>query len=305
MTRAAGTRLVLVASIILGVGLLASPAANAQSSGKKSPVVSSQVCGTSLGNGGIPATGSIGATRAAVAAIEDTIAAEQLCITDLSEQYDQATYHLQQIDGALAATRVRLAGARRNVSDTRSQLRSAALDAYMYDEPAVELGSMFSGTSDTSSLQNAYVSDVLGNISGDLDAMRAAQQRLVAAEQLLLSERGRAAAEAAAAHRTEVEAAAETSATEATLSQVKGKLAVEVAQAAALKAEQDAAEVAAATSARIKQQEALKAEQAAQVAQSLGDGASATSAANKAAAGAGEPTGSPPPDPVRTGPGEL
>jgi cell wall-associated NlpC family hydrolase len=240
-----------------------------------------------------------------VTAIEQTIANEELCITDLSEQYDQATYHLQQIDLALSATKVKLAAAQRGVSGTRSQLQSAALAAYMYDEPAVELGSMFSGTTDTSSLQNAYVSDVLGNISGDLDALRTAQQHLLATQHLLLSERAKAASDAAAAQRTEVQAAAETRASEATLSKVKGRLAAQVAAAAALKAAQDAAEVAASASARIKQQDALAAEQAAQVAQSLGHGASATSAANKAAAAAGDPTGSPPPHPTGGGPGEI
>ncbi len=87
---------------------------------------------------------------------------------------------------------------------------------------------------------------------------------------------------------------------------MKGRLAAQVAAAAALKAEQDAAAVLAAASLRIKQQDALKAEQAAQVAQSLGDGASATSAANKAAAAAGEAGGSPPPNPIGgTGRGEI
>ncbi len=304
LARAAGIRLVILASMLLAAGLLSSPTASAQSSGRTPAVDGSQACGTTLGDGGIPATGSIGATRAEVLAIEETIAAEQLCITNLSEQYDQATYHLQQIDHSLTATKVRLAVARKLAGETRSQLQSAALDAYMYDEPAVELGSMFSATSATASLQNAYMGDVLGNISGDLDAMRVAQKNLFDTERLLLSERGRAVAEAASAHRTELEAAAETSASEATLSKVKGRLAVEVAQAAALKAEQEAAEVAAATSVRIKQHEALAAEQAAEVAQSLGDGASATTAANKAAAGAGDQTGSPPPHPTGSGQGE-
>ena len=191
------------------------------------------------------------------------------------------------------------------MAGTRSQLQTAALNAYMFDEPAVELGSMFSGTTDSSSLQNAYISDALGNISGDLAAMRAAEQSLLGTQHQLLSERAQAASEAASAERTEVLAAAETKATEATLSVVKGRLAAQVAVAAAATAKRDAAEVAAAASARIKEQDALEAEQAAQVAQSLGDGGSATTAANKAAGEAGEPTGSPPPDPTGSGPGEV
>lgn len=304
--RTVSTRLTLVAAVLIAVGLFASTPAGAQGHGSSGSSADPSVCGAVPGSDvSVAATGSVRSTRIEVAAIEAKIAAEELCITDLSEQYDQATYRLQQIDTALSATKVRLAAAQRGVSTTRSQLQTAALDAYMYDEPAVELGSMFSGTTDTSSLQNAYVSDVLGNISGDLDALRGAQQHLLATQRLLLSEHAKAASDAATARRTEVQAAAETSATEATLSRVKGRLAAQVAAAAALKAEQDAAEVAAAASARIKQQDALNAEQAAQVAQSLGNGASATSAANKAAAAAGDPTGSPPHDPTGNGPGEI
>ena len=258
--RTISTRLTLVTTVLLVVGLFVAVPAGAQGAARPSSSSSGgpSACGAGTGaSGGIAAGGSIRATRAEVTAIEQTIANEELCITDLSEQYDQATYRLQQIDLALSATKVKLAAAQRGVSATRSQLQSAALAAYMYDEPAVELGSMFSGTTNTSSLQNAYVSDVLGNISGDLDALRAAQQRLLATQHLLLSERAKAASDAAAAQRTEVQAAAETRASEATLSKVKGRLAAQVAAAAALKAEQDAAEVAASASARIKQQDAL------------------------------------------------
>ncbi len=121
LARAAGIRLVILASMLLAAGLLSSPTASAQSSGRTPAVDGSQACGTTLGDGGIPATGSIGATRAEVLAIEETIAAEQLCITNLSEQYDQATYHLQQIDAPLTATKVRLA-----VAETRRRNPLAA-----------------------------------------------------------------------------------------------------------------------------------------------------------------------------------
>ena len=191
LPRRSCTRMAVSMSILLGLGLIAATPSSAQSKGVSGSPRSSQACDSSGKTTGLPAPGTLRVTRAEVAAIESRIAAEQLCITNLSEQYDQATYRLQQVDSALAATKVRLAAAERNVAGTRSQLQTAALNAYMFDEPAVELGSMFSGTTDSSSLQNAYISDALGNISGDLAAMRAAELSLLGTQHQLLSERAK------------------------------------------------------------------------------------------------------------------
>ncbi len=90
---------------------------------------------------------------------------------------------------------------------------------------------------------------------------------------------------------------------------MKGRLAAQVAQAAALQAEHDAAEVASAATARAKEAAALQAEQAAQVAQTLGSGSSSASAAGKAAgaagAGAGKGSGTLPPTPHGNPKGET
>jgi peptidoglycan DL-endopeptidase CwlO len=301
---------VLVAGVLLAGGLPAiSSSAAAASIGSSSRPGTSLPCASPISTQvpEIVASSSIATVRAEVAAIETRIDSEQVCITSLSEQYDQASYRLQQLDAALVTTQVRLRVAERTAAMTLSQLRSAALNAYMYDEPAQQLASYLSELTPTGSLQAAYTTDALGNVTADLKAMQAAAKHLSETKDLLLSERNQAAAEEAGARQAESYATAVANATEAILSKVKGKLAEQVAAQAALQAERDAAEVATAASQRAKQQDALEAEEAAQVAQTLGDGdsiAKADKAAQKAAQKAGDQSRSPPPNPTGDGPGE-
>jgi cell wall-associated NlpC family hydrolase len=298
-------RTALVAIVLL-TGLLLTNSPSGAASTLRSSGISEACAGTgSTGALHIGKSGSVAATRAEVSAIEARLASEQICITSLSEQYDQASYRLQQADSALASTQVRLRTAEQAADNTLADLRSAALNAYMYDEPAEQLASFFSVMTPTGSLQAAYTTDALGNVTADLKAMKAATKRLSETRNLLLSERDQAAAEATRARLAETDATAVTNATEAILSRVKGKLAEQVAAQATLQAERDAAEVARGVSQRQKQLDALEAEEAAQVAQGLGDGSTATKAANKAAQKAGDHSQSPPSHPTGSGPGEV
>jgi peptidoglycan DL-endopeptidase CwlO len=124
--------------------------------------------------------------------------------------------------------------------------------------------------------------------------MESAQKQLSRTLDVLLSERDEAAAQQRRAQSAEAGATAETNATEAILSKIKGVLAQQVAAQATQPAEQDAAAVATAASRQAKQKDALAAEEAAQVAQSLGDGTQAKKAASKAGRSAGDQSGSPP-----------
>jgi len=246
---------------------------------------------------------SIHATKAELAAIESEIAAEQLCVTNLSEQYDTSTYRVQQLTSSIAVNKRRLATSKVDVTLVRHQVQSAVLNSYMYDETAQQLDLLFSGTSVTASLESAYTSDALGNVTNDLHALNVAKQRFEATQNLLVSERTQAASEASAASTAEIAATAETKSTETILKEVKGQLATQVAAEAAAQAAEDAAQVADASSLRLKQADALKAEQAAQVAETLGDGSSAAASAGKAGSGAGDQTGTPPTNPPTGGPG--
>jgi cell wall-associated NlpC family hydrolase len=281
-----------VLAAVAGLLLVSSPGYGATSSRHRTASSGPQSCArpkeTRVSDA---ATGSEKATKAELAAIESAIAAEQLCVTDLSEEYDEATYRLGQLDGDITETRTEIGQASENTHSAMLELRTDALNAYMYDEPPGQIQNLFEGTTVTSLLQSQYTSDALGNISGALTSFRSDEEGLEQTQSLLVAERARAEAQAKTAKTAALEATAESAAAEQILTRVKGRLAAQVAQAAALQAEHDAAEVASAATARAKEAAALQAELAAQVAQTLGSGSSSASAAGKAAGAAGAGSG--------------
>jgi cell wall-associated NlpC family hydrolase len=302
-------RAVVAASTVLSIVFLgASPSGAAGPRPSVGSTMLQSCASTSAPAPQYPGGGSLGTTRAEVSAIESRIAAEQLCITNLSEDYDDAVYRLKNLDAAVGETTVQLHKARLVAHAALLDLRTDALNSYMYDEPGGLLATIFSGTSLTSSIASAYTADALGNVSSALHLLEVAEQHLETTDRRLVSERARAASDARSAKTAALQATAETNATEKTLSRVRGRLAQQVAQAAAARAEQEAREVAAGASKRAKEQAALLAEEAAQVAQTVGAGSSAASAAGKAAAAAGGRTGqhqgTPPRTPQRTTQGE-
>jgi cell wall-associated NlpC family hydrolase len=301
---------VAVLAVVAGILVVSSPSDAATSS--RYPAVNSGSRGctpTRNAPATDAATGSVKATKAELTAIESAISAEQLCVTDLSEEYDNATYRLGQLDAEIETTRTEIEEASQNTHSAMLELRSDALNAYMYDEPPGQIQSLFSGTTVNSLLASQYTSDALGTLSSALSSFRSDQHGLEQTQTRLVAQRARAKEQAATARRAATQATAESAATEQILSRVKGRLAAQIAQAAALQAEKDAAEVADAATARARQAAALAAEQAAQVAQTVGAGSSSASAAGKAAGAAGAGTsrgsGKPPSSPHGNSKGDI
>ncbi|MFZ0666872.1 MAG: NlpC/P60 family protein [Acidimicrobiales bacterium] len=288
--------------LIATLGLMPAGDALASASGGHAqvPPACSNIPALASGTSG----GSISETQSEINEIEQRITAEQDCVSDLSEQYDTATYRLSRLDASIASNTKALDVSEQKVGSTRSLLQSAVLNSYMYDESAQQFDELFEGPGDTAALQNAYTSDALGNVVSDLKAFRGATDELEKTHALLVSERTEASEAVTAARVAESQATQATDAAESTLSQIKGSLARQVAAQAAAQAAQAAAQAQAAANLAAKQAAALKAEQAAQVAETLGDGSAAASSANKASSSAGEHTSSPPPSPGTNTAGE-
>jgi len=234
---------------------------------------------------------AIDTTQAQVDAIEAEFAVQQQTLSQLSEQYDQATVHLGQINAQLAATDAQLSVARQKHAAARHALQVAAVNAYIFDTPSDELGSVFSTPTGSNALHDEYQQTALGNIDAAVLQLQASERQLSATEATLRAQQQQATG-ASAQVGTEHQAAQTTAAaTEATLTQVKGQLAQLVAQRAAQQAEAAAAAANAAASEAARQQAAELAAQAAQVADTFGAGSSAAvqaaDAADQAAAGAG------------------
>jgi cell wall-associated NlpC family hydrolase len=241
---------------------------------------------------GATSQSQISATEAQVAQIESTIAAEQQQSAALDAQYLAAQAKVQQIQAAITATKKELVVTRAHVKVDRIRLNHDAVAAYVYDVPASQMDSLFANSPNRDQARNQYQQAVVGNIDLAVDQLNTEQQRLTATTYLEQSQEQQAASEADQVHALQVQNQNAAAAAEATLSQVKGALATEVAQYAEQQAEAEAAYAAAHP--RNAASAARSATQAATVAVALGgSGASAAaSAANQAAADAGGVTAS-------------
>lgn len=253
-----------------------------------------------------PGATTVAGAQAQVAALETQIAAQQSRVAALSEQFDQSTVHLQTVQAQLAQTDARLTSARQSYRSAEDHLRQDAVNAYMYDEPADDLSTLFSA-SDAGSLRAEYQNAAVGDIDAAVAAVQASERQLAATQSTLRTEVAQATTEANAVRVSEQEAQDATDAAETTLSQVKGQLAQMVAQQAAAAARQAAAAAAAAANEAARQQAAQQASQDAQVAQTVAGGSAtasaATNAANQAATDAGTTAvvGGTPPSPSGAG----
>ncbi len=229
--------------------------------------------------------------QAQVTTLETQIAQQQQQVASLSEQFDQSTVHLQQVQARLTMIRLQLAADKKRYRRAHHQLQVDAVNAYVYDEPATSLSTLFSSTSSTGVLHNEYQDTAIGNVDAAAAAVRSDENRLVATQGTLQGEVLQAETGATAVHNAEQAAQSATSAAETTLSAVKGQLAQMIAEQAAQQAAREAALAAAAADAAARRRAAQKAAEDAQVAQTVGGGSAAataaTNSANQAAGSAG------------------
>ncbi len=113
-----------VIGVIGGMLLVSSPADAAGSSRHPRASSNSRSCGQpnpTLASDA--ATRSVKATKAELVSIETAISAEQLCVTDLSEEYDNATYRLGQLDSQIKQTRTDVAQASQDTQSAMLELK--------------------------------------------------------------------------------------------------------------------------------------------------------------------------------------
>lgn len=234
---------------------------------------------------------TVAGVQAQVATLETQIAQQQQQVAALSEQFDQSTVHLQEVKARLALIRGQLATDKKRYRSAHHQLQVDAVNAYVYDEPATSLSTLFSSTSSTGALHNEYQDTAIGNVDAAAAAVRSDENRLAATEGQLQAQLQQAETGTVAVQNSEQAAQSATTAAETTLSAVKGQLAQMIAQEAAREAAREAAAAAAAANASARRRAAEQAAQAAQVAQTVGGGSAAataaTDSANQAAGSAG------------------
>jgi len=237
----------------------------------------------------VPPSSQISATQAQVASIEATITKEQQQAAALDQQYDGALQELQAVQAQLAVTTANLVRARAKLAVDRKTLAEDAVNAYVFGTPDSGLASIFTTQATKSDARSVYQDTVVGDLTAAAAAVQTQQTQL--GDELVRQQTEEHQASDAATQAQNLRAANEaaTAATEATLHQVQGTLAQQVAAAAEAQAQADAAAAAAAQNQAAAQAAAAAAASAAGVAGAVGGsgaGAAATSAANQAAAGA-------------------
>jgi cell wall-associated NlpC family hydrolase len=245
--------------------------------------------------GPAPNQSQINATKSQVSQVESTLAQEEQQTSVLDGQYDTAEQNLQNAQTALQTIATNLVQERSSVNADKRLVATDAVAAYVYGTPETGFASYFSQSATQNQERNQYTDQIVGNLSKDETALLKSETLLQSQEAAQQSEAAQAQSEAAQAKTLAQSNEQEAAATKATLNQVQGQLAQEVAAAAIQEAQQEAAAAAAARSAAAQQQAAAAAATAATVAGAVGgssSAAAATTAANQAAGTTGPVGGS-------------
>jgi peptidoglycan DL-endopeptidase CwlO len=229
-----------------------------------------------------PAAGdAISDAKAKAAAIESQLEQAQNEMSALSQQYDQAKYHLSQINSSISSTQANIAADQKQVAKDKTTLSKAAVANYISDGSASAQNPIFSGNEATLGATTEYNQIAEGDISLAVDNLHTAESQLNAQENQLQGEQSQAQ------NQVSVEQNA-VSQNQQAISQQQQALSQEQGQIATLVKQQQEAEATAAANAAAAKQAAAKAAAASAAAatqqQSSGAAAAAPSAAVSQAA---------------------
>ena len=245
--------------------------------------------------GPAPNQSQINATKSQVGQVEATLAQEEQQTSILDEKYNTAEQNVQNAQAALQTIATSLVQERSAVKADKQLVATDAVAAYVYGTPETGFASYFSQSATQNQERNQYTNQIVGNLSRDETSLLQSESRLQAQEAAQQSEAAQAQSQAAQAKALAQANEQEAAATKATLNQVQGQLAQEVAAAAIQEAQQEAAAAAAARNAAAQQKAAAAAATAATVAGAVGgvsSAAAATTAANQAGGATGPVGGS-------------
>jgi cell wall-associated NlpC family hydrolase len=217
---------------------------------------------------------SVSSEQAKATQLANEIQAQDQQVAALNEQYDQAQIRVGQLDAQVTQTRGEISQTKSDVASAQANLRVQALQDYMSGGSDNDLEQLFSSGGEQSSETAEYQSVASGNVSNAIDRLNRAEATLTSQENRLQATQAQAQTALNQAATAQQNAQTELTAQQATLSQVKGRIAALVAQQQA----EEAAAQAAAFQQRVAAQQQAAA--AAAAAESAASGSSGTSAAD-------------------------
>jgi cell wall-associated NlpC family hydrolase len=233
-----------------------------------------------------PSQSQISATEAQVSSLEATIAHEQQESAALDQEYLTAVQTAQQDQAALAKTKQTLGLIVAHVKIDRAHLRKDAITAFVLDAPQGNASALFTLSPWQQNDRDLYTNTAVGNIDAVEATLHIEQSKLVTTESQQQSEEQLATTAASQVQSLEVANQNATTTDQATLSQIKGNLATQIAQYAEAQAQAQAAAAAAARTSAAALAASRAATADASVAAQLG-GTTVAAAAAGAANGAG------------------
>ena len=200
-----------------------------------------------------PAAGdAISDAKAKAAAIEAQLTQAQNEMSTLSQQYDEAQYHLTQINSSIATTKANVAADQTQVANDKATLAKAAVANYISDGTAAAQNPIFSGNEKTLGATTEYNTIAEGDISLAVDNLHSAENSLNDQVAQLQGEQSQAQTQVTAEQNAVNQNAQ-------AVQQQKSALASENAQIASLIQQQEQAEAAAAAKAAQERQAAAAA----------------------------------------------
>lgn len=269
-----------------------SPGATSSSSVPTSSATSS----TTTTRPGSPSQAQIDSTESQVAALVTQISYQQAVLDQADEAYNRSVVDVAATEASLQTTAASIAADKSQLAVERAHLRNEAVQAYIGDTSSRAVAALFSSPTSAAQIRDFYSTISAANLAGDVTRITAGQRALSATQSRLLAEQQSETVQLAQENQTRLRAAAVSAQSVATLGQVKGILAEEVAQQAANQAMFAAAVAASTKSASVVDTAAMQASQDSQVASAVGSGspaaASAAAAADQAAGLAATVSGS-------------
>jgi len=184
---------------------------------------------------------SLASARAEATTLANEIQAQGQQLAMLSERYDQDNIRVTQLDQQLAQTKDKITQTKGHVTADQANLRSQALQEYMSGGTDNGLEQLFGSGGVRASVIGEYQKVASGNVANAIDTLNQAQQTLDTQESQLQGTEAKAWATLGQASAARQSAQTELSQQEATLSQVKGRIASLVAQQQAAAAAAQAA----------------------------------------------------------------
>jgi cell wall-associated NlpC family hydrolase len=205
---------------------------------------------TVLGSARPVAADAISDAKAKAAAIESQLTQAQNEMSSLSQQYDEATYHLSQINSNIASTKANIAADQHQVGTDRATLSKAAVANYISDGTAAAQNPIFGGNQQTLGATTEYNQIASGDITLAVDNLHTAENSLNGQVAQLQSDQSQAQTQVTAEQNAVAQNAQAIQQQKSALSQEQGQIAQLVQQ------QQQAEAAAAAQAAQQRQQQA-------------------------------------------------